>query len=114
MTRVKRGYVAKKRRKSILEITSGNKRAHSRLYRVAQQQAMKGLVYSHLDRKRRKRDFSSLWITRINAASRKQGISYSKVISKFHKAGIQLNRKILAQIAIFDTQTFSTILNKIN
>lgn len=112
MTRVKRGYIAKKRRKSILDLTKGTKRAHSRLYRAAQQQAMKSLVYSHINRKYRKRDFSSLWITRINAASRIQGISYSKAIHNLHKAGIELNRKILAQIAVLDNNSFLTIINQ--
>lgn len=113
MTRVKRGYVARKRRNSILKLTAGSKRAHSKLYRPAQQQAMKTLVYSHRDRRRRKRDFSHLWITRINAAARREGLSYSQTIHRLHKACIPLNRKMLAQIAVLDNNAFSTIIESI-
>jgi len=111
MTRVKRGYVAKKRRQYILRITSGSKRARSKLYRTAQQQAMKSLAYSSIDRKKRKRDFRSLWITRINASAREQGISYSQLIHKLYETNIILNRKILAQIAVYDSPSFNTIFN---
>jgi len=113
MTRVKRGYVARKRRKYLLSLTKGSKRAHSRLYRPAQQQAMKTLAYSHRDRGIRKRDFSSLWITRINAAAHRENVSYSQTLNRLHKAGILLNRKMLAQIAVLDNNTFSAII-KVN
>jgi large subunit ribosomal protein L20 len=111
MTRAKRGYVAKKRRKYIFSITSGSKRARSKLSRTAQQQAMKSLAYSSIDRNKRKRYFRSLWITRINAFVRKQTISYSQLIHKLYKTNIMLNRKMLAQIAVYDSSTFNTILD---
>lgn len=109
MTRVKRGYVARRRRNRILTITAGSKRAHSRLFRSAQQQAMKTLVYSHRDRNRRKRDFRHLWITRLNAAVREKGSSYNQLMNKLYKSNIVLNRKILAQIAVLDPISFQAI-----
>lgn len=111
MTRVKRGYVARKRRNRILEVTAGSKRAHSRLIRPAQQQAMKTLAYSHQDRNKRKRDFRHLWIARINAAVRPYNISYSQAIHLIQKNNMLLNRKMLAQIAVLDKSSFNSILS---
>lgn len=113
MTRVKRGYVARKRRNGILNITAGSKRAHSRLFRPAQQQAMKSLAYSHRDRNRRKRDFRHLWISRMNAVARQNGTSYSQLVHKLHKTNTILNRKMLAQIAVLDRSTFQVIIDGI-
>ena len=111
MVRVKRGNVARKRRNKILTIAKGYRGAHSALFRVANQQVMKALKYSYINRKQKKRIFRRVWITRINAASRIEGISYSRLINKLHIKKIGLNRKMLAQIAILDNSTFSKILN---
>ena len=110
MVRVKRGNVARKRRKKVLSIASGYRGAHSTLFRVANQQVMKALRYSYIGRKQKKRIFRRIWISRINAASRLNGLSYSQVIHKFKKSNIDLNRKMLSQIAIFDTGTFKSLL----
>lgn len=110
MVRVKRGNVARKRRKKILTIARGYRGAHSILFRVANQQVMKALKYSYVGRKQKKRMFRRIWISRINAASKLQGISYSRLINKLNQSKIRLNRKMLAQIAILDNSTFSKIL----
>ena len=106
MVRVKRGNVARKRRKKILSIASGYKGAHSVLFRVANQQVMKALRYSYIGRKQKKRIFRRIWISRINAASRLNQVSYSQLIHKFKKSNIDLNRKMLSQIAVLDASTF--------
>ena len=111
MVRVKRGNVARKRRNKILTIASGYKGAHSVLFRVANQQVMKALKYSYINRKQKKRVFRRVWITRINAASRIEGVTYSSFINNLNNANIGLNRKMLAQIAVLDNSTFSKILN---
>jgi len=110
MVRVKRGNVARKRRKKILQLAKGYRGAHSRLFRVANQQVMKALRYSYVGRKQKKRMFRRIWITRINAASRVNGISYSRLIHNFKKSNIDLNRKMLAQIAVLDTSTFNELV----
>ena len=116
MVRVKRGNVARKRRNKILTIASGYRGAHSAIFRVANQQVMKALKYAYVNRKQKKRIFRRVWITRINAASRIEGITYSRFINKLNNAKIALNRKMLSQIAILDNSTFSKIINffKIN
>ena len=114
MVRVKRGNVARKRRKKILSLASGYKGAHSVLFRVANQQVMKALRYSYVGRKQKKRIFRKIWIRRINAASRANGITYSQLINKFKKSNIDLNRKMLSQIAILDSSTFQSLLNSTN
>ena len=111
MVRVKRGNIARKRRKKILSLASGYRGAHSILFRVANQQVMKALRYSYIGRKQKKRIFRRIWISRINAASRLTGISYSQVIHKFKKSRIELNRKMLSQIAILDTRTFKALID---
>mgnify|MGYP003562834838 FL=1 len=111
MVRVKRGNVARKRRKKILAIASGYRGAHSVLFRVANQQVMKALRYSYIGRKQKKRMFRRIWISRINAASRLNGISYSQLIHKFKNSNIDLNRKILSQIAVLDSSTFKSLIN---
>jgi len=110
MVRVKRGNVAKKRRKKILLLAKGYRGAHSRLFRVANQQVIKALKYSYVGRKQKKRIFRKLWIIRINAASKLNGVSYSKLIHNFKKSNIDLNRKILSQIAVLDGQTFRKLI----
>ena len=111
MVRVKRGNVARKRRKKILQLAKGYRGAHSRLFRVANQQVMKALRYSYVGRKQKKRIFRKIWINRINAASRLNGISYSQLIHKFKKSNIDLNRKMLSQIAVLDAATFKSLMN---
>ena len=114
MVRVKRGNVARKRRKKILSLASGYRGAHSVLFRVANQQVMKALRYSYRDRKQKKRIFRRIWISRINAASRLNHISYSQLIHKFKKSNINLNRKMLSQIAIIDASTFKSLIDVIS
>jgi large subunit ribosomal protein L20 len=109
MTRVKRGNVARKRRKKILKLAKGFRGSHSKLFRTANQQVMKALRNAYRDRRKRKRDFRRLWITRITAASRAEGMSYSKLTGQLKKANIELNRKMLAQLAILDPQAFSEV-----
>jgi large subunit ribosomal protein L20 len=110
MARVKRGNIARKRRKKILQLAKGYKGAHSRLFRIANQQVIKALRYSYVGRKQKKRIFRKLWITRINAASRLNGLSYSRLINNFKKSNIGLNRKMLAQIAVLDIPTFNQLV----
>jgi len=110
MVRVKRGNVARKRRKKILQLAKGYRGAHSRLFRVANQQVMKALRYSYVGRKQKKRVFRKLWITRINAASRLNGLTYSRLIYNFKKSNIGLNRKMLSQIAVLDIPTFNQLV----
>lgn len=114
MTRVKRGNVARKRRKKILKIAKGFRGSHSTLFRTANQQVMKALRNAYRDRKKRKRDFRRLWITRINAAARINGLSYSQLIGQLKKANIQLNRKMLAQLAVLDPGSFHKIVELAN
>jgi len=110
MVRIKRGNVARKRRKKILQMAKGYRGAHSRLFRVANQQVMKALRYSYVGRKQKKRVFRRLWITRINTMSRMNGIPYSRLIHNFKKSNIDLNRKMLSQIAILDAPAFGKLI----
>jgi large subunit ribosomal protein L20 len=108
--RVKRGNVARKRRNKILKLAKGFRGSHSRLFRVANQQVMKALRNAYRDRRKRKRDFRRLWIARINAAARTHGISYSQLIGKLKKANVEVNRKMLAQLAVLDPAGFEQIV----
>ncbi len=110
MARVKRGNVARKRRKKILKLAKGFRGSHSKLFRTANQQVMKALRSAYRDRRRRKRDFRRLWIARINAAARQNGVSYSQLIGNLKRADIQLNRKMLAQMAILDPAGFAKVV----
>nr|WIA68187.1 ribosomal protein L20 [Pellia epiphylla]WIA68273.1 ribosomal protein L20 [Pellia epiphylla]WIA68359.1 ribosomal protein L20 [Pellia epiphylla] len=110
MTRVKRGYIARKRRGNILTLTSGFRGTHSKLFRTANQQGMKALASSHRDRGERKRNLRRLWITRVNAAARDNGILYNKLIQYLYRNKILLDRKMLAQIAILDKVCFCRIV----
>jgi len=112
MVRVKRGNVAKNHRRRVLKFAKGFKGAHSRLFRVANGQVMKAFVYSYVGRKRRKRDFKKLWICRVNAASRTQGINYSTFRNSLKKSSIELNLKMLAQLSVLDQATFFHVLNE--
>ncbi|MEO0533833.1 MAG: 50S ribosomal protein L20 [Cyanobacteria bacterium P01_A01_bin.123] len=110
MARVKRGNVARKRRKKVLKLAKGFRGSHSKLFRTANQQVMKALRYAYRDRRNRKRDFRRLWIARINAAARAHGMSYSQLIGKLKKADVQLNRKVLAQMAVLDPASFGKVV----
>nr|YP_009726278.1 ribosomal protein L20 [Rhamnus taquetii]YP_010164222.1 ribosomal protein L20 [Rhamnus heterophylla]QHR85802.1 ribosomal protein L20 [Rhamnus taquetii]QRM17268.1 ribosomal protein L20 [Rhamnus heterophylla] len=115
MTRIKRGYIARRRRTKIRLFASSFRGAHSRLSRTITQQKIRALVSSHRDRGRQKRDFRRLWITRINAVSRDNKIyySYSRLIKNLYKRRLLLNRKILAQIAILNRNCLYMISNEI-
>jgi len=101
------------RHKRVLKLAKGYFGAKSKLYRVAKQAVMKSLSYAYRDRKQKKRDFRRLWITRINAAARINGLSYSKLMHGLKKAGITLNRKVLADMAVNDAQGFAQLVEKI-
>nr|YP_009105413.1 ribosomal protein L20 [Parietochloris pseudoalveolaris]AIT94040.1 ribosomal protein L20 [Parietochloris pseudoalveolaris] len=113
MTRVKRGNVARKRRKKVLKLTQGFRGSSSTLFRTANQRKLKALQYSYRDRLQRKREFRSLWISRLSAAVRLYGINYSEFIHILKVSKIFLNRKILAQLAIRDKKTFEQLLELI-
>lgn len=110
MVRIKRGNVARKRRKKILSLANGYRGSHSRLFRIANQQVMKALRYSYIGRKQKKRIFRKIWISRINAASRLNGLSYSQLIHRLKKSNIDINRKMLSQIAVIDFSTFKSLV----
>ena len=107
--RVKRGFKARRRRKKILKLAKGFRGGRSKLFRTASDAVDKALMYSYRDRRARKRDFRRLWITRINAAARMNDISYSRMMNGLKKAGIDLDRKVLADLAISDPVGFSRI-----
>ncbi len=109
MPRVKGGNVARKRRKKVLKLAKGYFGSKHLLYRTANEQVMKSLSYAYRDRKQRKRNFRRLWIARINAASRLEGLSYSKLINGLKKAEVEVNRKMLADIAVNDPAGFKAI-----
>nr|QYC35707.1 ribosomal protein L20 [Reevesia rotundifolia] len=115
MTRIKRGYIARRRRKKIRLFASSFRGAHSRLTRTITQQRIRALFSAHRDRDRKKRDFRRLWITRINAEIREMGVSYSysRFIKNLYKKELLLNRKILAQIAISNRNCLYMISNEI-
>ncbi|MCL2560042.1 MAG: 50S ribosomal protein L20 [Turicibacter sp.] len=112
MARVKGGTVARKRRKKILKLAKGYFGSKHRLYKTANEQVMRSLQYAYRDRRQRKRDFRKLWITRINAAARMNGLSYSKFMHGLKLAEIDINRKMLAQIAISDREAFTQIADQ--
>ncbi len=110
--RIKRAVNAVKKRRKILKQAKGYWGGRSKRYRVAREAVMKALNYAYIGRKAKKRDFRSLWITRINSAARLNGLSYSKFMNGLKKAGINLNRKMLADIAVKDAQAFATLCEK--
>ena len=112
MPRVTKSVTAKAKHKKVLRATKGHYGARSRLFRTAKQSNIKSLQYAFRDRKNRKRAFRNLWITRINAASRENGISYSNLMSSLSNKKIIMNRKILADIAVNDKQVFQEIVKK--
>ena len=106
MVRVKRGNVARNRRKKILKFAKGFQGAHSRLFRTANQQVMKALVYSYVGRKRKKRDFKRLWLCRVNAAARIEGLTYSKLKNRLKQNSIELNKNVGAPCFIRQASFF--------
>ena len=112
MARVKRAVNAHKKRREILEQASGYRGQRSRLYRKAKEQVLHSEVYAFNDRRKRKGDFRRLWIQRINAAVREHGMSYSKFIAGLKKAGVELDRKILAEIAVTDPPHFAALVGQ--
>ncbi len=109
MARVKRGVVAKARHKKVLDQAKGYYGARRKVYRVAKQAVIKAGQYAYRDRRQRKRQFRALWITRINAAARGHGLSYSRLIHGLNRAEIEVDRKILADIAVYDQAAFAVI-----
>ena len=110
MARIKRAVNAHKKRRKIMKLAKGYFGSKSKQYRAASEQVRRSLRYAYIGRKQRKRDFRSLWITRINAAARINGMSYSKFICGLKKAGVDLNRKVLADIAINDAAAFAKLV----
>ena len=111
MPRVKGGVVSRKRRKRVLKLAKGYFGSKHSLYKTANEQVMKSLQYAYRDRRQKKRDFRKLWITRINAAARMNGLSYSKLMHGLKLAGIEVNRKMLADLAVSDAAAFATLAN---
>lgn len=109
MPRVKGGTVTRKRRKRVLKLAKGYYGSKHTLYKVANQQVMKSLNYAFRDRRQKKRDFRKLWITRINAAARINGLSYSRLMHGLKEAGIEVNRKMLADLAVHDANAFAEL-----
>ena len=107
--RIKIGVNAVKKRRKIFRLSKGYFGSKSRSYRIAREAVMKSLMYAYIGRKRRKRDFRQLWIARINAAARMNGLSYSKFMYGLKLAGVELNRKVLADMAINDAEGFATL-----
>ncbi|MFD0870647.1 50S ribosomal protein L20 [Chlamydia abortus] len=111
MARVKGGFVTRRRHKKILKLAKGYFGSKHRLFKTANAQVMKSLLYAYRDRRNKKRDFRKLWITRINAAARMNGLSYSKFMHGLKLAGVDVNRKILAELAVSDAKAFSDLAN---
>jgi large subunit ribosomal protein L20 len=111
MPRVKGGTVTRKRRKKVIKLAKGYYGSKHTLYKVANQQVMKSLMYAFRDRRQKKRDFRKLWITRINAAARMNGLSYSRLMHGLKLAGIEVNRKMLAELAVSDANAFAELAN---
>src|SRR5713226_2401623 len=110
MPRVKRGVPAHKRHKKILKMAEGNRGTRKRLFRPAHASVMRSMAYMYRDRRNRKRDMRRLWITRINAAARMHGVSYSRLIHAIHTANIGVDRKLLAEMAVNDEAAFSALV----
>ena len=112
MPRVKRGVQAHKRHKKVLDQAKGYYGARSKVYRVAKQAVIKAGQYAYRDRRQRKRQFRSLWIVRINAAARELGMKYSTLMNGLKKANIEVDRKVLADLAVFDQPAFAALANQ--
>ncbi|MES2503610.1 MAG: 50S ribosomal protein L20 [Myxococcota bacterium] len=114
MARVTRGFKARHRRKRILKLASGHIGTRNRLFRTAVESVERGLVYAYRDRKAKKRQFRRLWITRLNAAARENGLSYSVLMAKLKAANITLDRRALSELAIADSSAFASLVAKVN
>ena len=112
MPRVKRGVTARARHKKVLALAKGYRGRRKNVYRVAKQAVMKAGQYAYRDRRQRKRQFRQLWIARINAAARENGLSYSKFMNGLKRAAIEIDRKVLADMAVFDKSTFTQLAEK--
>lgn len=112
MARVKGAVTTRKRRKKVLKLAKGYRGAKSKLFRTANQAVMKSLVYAYIGRKLKKRDFRTLWITRISAAAKQCGINYSRFMYGLKKADISINRKMLAELAVSDFDAFKALAEK--
>ncbi|MCP2040725.1 large subunit ribosomal protein L20 [Neisseria sp. HSC-16F19] len=112
MPRVKRGVTARARHKKVLALAKGYRGRRKNVYRVAKQAVMKAGQYAYRDRRQRKRQFRQLWIVRINAAARENGLSYSKFMNGLKRAAIEIDRKVLADLAVFDKAAFSQLAEK--
>jgi large subunit ribosomal protein L20 len=111
MARIKRGLHGLKHRRKVMKLVKGFRAARRRNYRVANEALLHSLAYAYRDRRVRKRDFRSLWISRINAAVRKEGLTYSVFMNGLKKSGVTLNRKALAELAVSDAAAFRSLLN---
>ena len=112
MPRVKRGVTARARHKKVLALAKGYRGRRKNVYRVAKQAVMKAGPYAYRDRRQRKRQFRQLWIARINAGARQNGLSYSKFMNGLKRAAIELDRKVLADLAVFDKAAFAQLVEK--
>ncbi|ASP18009.1 ribosomal protein L20 [Neisseria sp. oral taxon 020 str. F0370] len=112
MPRVKRGVTARARHKKVLALAKGYRGRRKNVYRVAKQAVMKAGQYAYRDRRQRKRQFRQLWIVRINAGARESGLSYSKFMNGLKRAAIEIDRKVLADLAVFDKATFAQLVEK--
>ncbi len=110
MPRVKRGVTGRARHKKVIKLAKGYFGAKSKLFRTGNQAVMKSLAYAYRDRRNLKRDYRRLWIARINAAARVNGMSYSRLINGLKRAGVDINRKMLAELAVNDTESFSQLI----
>src|SRR3989442_9846115 len=113
MPRVKRGVAAHKKHKKVLQMVEGHRGTRRRLFRPAHESLMRSMAYMYRDRRNRKRDMRRLWIIRINAAARMYGVSYSKLIHAIHAANIEVDRKILAEMAVNDEAAFTALLQSV-
>lgn len=112
MARVKRGVVARRRHKKVMKQAKGYYGARSRVYGVAKQAVIKAKQYAYRDRRQRKRQFRALWIARINAGARANGLTYSRLIAGLKKANVEIDRKVLADLAMNEKQAFSAVVEK--
>ena len=114
MPRVKRGVTARARHKKVIALATGYRGRRKNVYRIAKQAVMKAGQYAYRDRRQRKRQFRQLWIARINAGARQNGLSYSKFMNGLKRAAIELDRKVLADLAVFDKPAFAPLVEKAN
>jgi large subunit ribosomal protein L20 len=113
MTRIKGGPATRRHHKKILKMARGHRGARSRHFRQANESVIKGLAYAYRDRRNRKRDMRSLWIVRINAAARQQGLTYSQFMHLLHQSHVDIDRKMLADLAVREPETFERIVSEV-